>query len=1121
MLSLDRILTTENGAAADLAANIRDGKDVSAFGLPFYARMAVAALQKRFVYVVSDISLAREAYDFFAAVCPRTVLLPPRFDVLLYKRLSSDSSDGDRFAALFDAACGDANVVVTTAAALLQLYPTAARLAEHAVTLTVGGEYELDGLGKRLTAAGYRRVSEVTACGTYAIRGDIVDVWGAGNRPVRAEFFGDTLETLHFIGEDNRRQEETGGYRIRPFATTFATDDERQAVFGGVRQRPKLEPDYAARYEQLCGEAVEALENGGNLDFAAPLCAHVSLLDLLGDRPVVFDDAKLIYDTMAAVYQEHCARFATLLERGETFPFSLKQMLPPETAVATAAQKLAFHAVTGQNRLFTPTAVVSFVGTAMPSYARDFRLLLTDIRAWRERYRVFLCCGSAETRKSVEEFLRANYESFSETYGGDVVVADDFLPHGAILHEYNAVIIGTYDLTVKRAKKALRRSKRNAFVQPQPGDYVVHETHGIGLCEGIKRMEMGGGERDYVVVRYRDGQLYLPAENLDSLSKYVSGEAEPKLNKLGGAEFSKVKERVLHSVRGMAIDLAKLYAEREMARGKKYTDDDTLDVAFADAFPHDETPDQLDAVAAGLKDLTDGKIMDRLLCGDVGYGKTEVALRLAFKVIMGGGQVAFVSPTTILSRQHFRTAAARLEPFGVKAVALNRFNTPAETKAALAAIADGTADIVCGTHRVLSADVHFKSLEMLILDEEQRFGVADKEKLKTVRKNVNVLSLSATPIPRTLHMAMTGIRDISVLDTPPVGRLPVQTFVAELTDTLIVDAVERELSRGGQVFIVYNRVESIRSFAASVGRLLPGHTVAVAHGQMDEATLARTIDGFTAGESDVLVASTIIENGIDLPNANTMIVVDADRLGLSQLYQLRGRVGRSDRLAYVYFTFTAGKPLTDSAYKRLEAITQYTELGSGFKIAMADLEIRGAGNILGREQHGHMEKVGYDMYCKLLSRAVKELAGSAGRDREEVRVDTDYRAFLPEDYIADASQRFSAYARIAETDSTAARAEVLAELKDIYGAVPAPAENLVTVALIKNLAADLGAEAVTVKRRLGAITFSKAQDVRPQVAEQLEKTPDARIDMTGKPRIVFGEVPAMLKFLLLAAKKPV
>lgn len=1124
MPDLKKLLKNKYGAAAELAESIRDGKDVSAFGLPFYARMLVASEYKRLLYVVSDISLARDACEFFRCVDPTTVLLPPKYDVLLFRRMASDSSDGDRFSALYDIAAGKANIIVTTAAALLQLYPERERILSRALTLEPGGEYDLSDLAAKLRAAGYRRESEVTACGTYSIRGDILDIWGAGSRPVRAEFFGDGLESLRYIDEDNRRGEAADRYVVKPFASAYLTAAEKDAALRALNAKAKLEPEYAARREQLASEAAEAVENGGDLDFAAPFSQTVTLLDLAAPELVAYDDAKLAYDAMDAALREHRSRFSALLSRGEAFDFGLRQLREIDESTASSAVKLAFHAVTNANRLFVPQAVASFTGTAMPAYARDYRTLLSDVKSWRGTYRVFICCGSAETRRSIEEFLRANYESFSESYAGDVIVADDFLPHGAILHEYKCVVIGTYDVTVRRAAKALRRSKRGAFVQPQPGDYVVHETHGIGLCEGIKRMEMGGGERDYVVIRYRDGQLYLPAENLDTLSKYVAAEGEPRLNKLGGAEFARVKEKVLHSVRGMAIDLSKLYAERELARGKRYSADRTLDRQFAEAFPFDETPDQLDAIEAGIKDLTEGKIMDRLLCGDVGYGKTEVALRIAFKVIMEGGQVAFVSPTTILSRQHYNTVVKRLAPFGVKAVALNRFNTAAETKAALKAVETGEADIVCGTHRVLSADVRFKSLELLILDEEQRFGVADKEKLKTVRKNVNVLSLSATPIPRTLHMAMTGIRDISVLDTPPVGRLPVQTFVTEFTETLAADAIERECARGGQVFVVYNRVESIVSFAAKLGRVVPNKKITVAHGQMEEGTLARAIDEFTSGESEVLVASTIIENGIDLPNANTMIVVDADRLGLSQLYQLRGRVGRSDRLAYVYFTFSQGKPLTDSAYKRLEAITQYTELGSGFKIAMADLEIRGAGNILGREQHGHMEKVGYDMYCKLLSKAVKELAGKGGPTREEVKVDTDYRAYLPEDYVTDSEQRFRAYARIAETDSPEARTEVLGELKDIYGPVPAPAENLVTIALIKNLAADIGGKYVTVKRSMGAVAFERPSDIAETAARLVEKTPDAVVDLSDKPKILFkgeGAVAAMLKFLLISNKKPV
>lgn len=1125
----EKFLNQYGGPAAELYAALGDGKDVSVFGLPFSARLLVGStFRGRILYVTSDVSIARDAYEALHALQPKTVLLLPRYDVVTYKRLSAGEGDSERFSALYDIAAGACEIVVTTAAALLQNYPTAARITAAALDLRKDGEYDLPSVQSSLAAAGYRNAPAVTAPGEYSLRGDILDVWGAGqSAAVRAEFFGDTLEQLRTLDGD-RSVEEIDAALIKPFASVFVSPDEAAAALSELRRPAPLEPEYAARRAAITDElsvrlaAIDRIVADETLDILLPLTDAVTLSTLVQPDYVLFDDAKQVYDTSDAHLTEHAARVKLLLTRGETFPFATDGLRAIETAVTTPAVKVAFHAITTANRLFAPQAVVTVNSPALPSYARDFEMLLSDVRTWRGRYNVVIFAGNAETRNSLEDFFMNNAVPYGHTFGDRLVILDDFLPHGAILPDFATVVIGTYDVTVRHTRKTLKRSKKSVFTAPKEGDYVVHEVHGIGLCEGIRRMSLGGGERDYIVIAYRDGdKLYLPAENMDLLSKYSAGEGAPQLNKLGGAEFGRIKTRVLQSVRGMAIDLAKLYAEREQCKGKKYSTDMTLDKAFSDSFPYEETDDQLTAIEEGMRDLTTGKIMDRLLCGDVGYGKTEVALRLAFKVIEDGGQVAFVSPTTILARQHFETVKKRFDGFGIRAVSLTRFNTPAETKAALAAIREGKADIVCGTHRILSKDVVFRSLEMMILDEEQRFGVADKEKLKTVRKNVNVLSLSATPIPRTLHMAMTGIRDISVLDTPPAGRLPVQTFVTEFTETLAADAIERELSRGGQVFIVYNRVETIDSFAAKIAGIT-GRKVTVAHGQMEESRLARAVDAFSAGETDILVSSTIIENGIDLPRANTMIVIDADRLGLSQLYQLRGRVGRSDRLAYVYFTFQEGKQLTDTGYKRLEAITRYTELGSGFKIAMADLEIRGAGNVLGREQHGHLDKVGYDMYCKLLARAVGELNGQTVRERSEVKATTDYRAFIPDDYITDSEQRFRAYARIAETDTADARTKILDELKDVYGTVPAPCENLITVAFVKNLAAALGASRVTVNKGAGEVVYLKAADIPQAVMDTVKADALVRLVVGDTAKLTWSGASApadMIKFLRNCHKK--
>ena len=538
------------------------------------------------------------------------------------------------------------------------------------------------------------------------------------------------------------------------------------------------------------------------------------------------------------------------------------------------------------------------------------------------------------------------------------------------------------------------------FYLPKVGDYVVHETHGIGRCISLEKQNFNGNEKEYFVIEYLGGdKLYLPSEQANLISAYMGGELEPKLNKIGGEQFAKIKAKVKESVKGLAINLLEIYSKREKSKGFKYSEDDYLFQQFEEAFEHNETEDQLSAIADIKADMQGSKIMDRLICGDVGYGKTEVALRAIYKAVLSGKQVALLCPTTILSEQHYKSATERFKGFMVKTQVLNRFKTKAQQTEILKELKEGKIDVIIGTHRLLSSDVVFKDLGLLVLDEEQRFGVADKEKIKSLKNNIDVLTLSATPIPRTLNMALTGIRDISIIETPPKERIAVKTYVQEESDTLILNACKKELLRGGQVLFVYNRVQNIYEQAERIKALLPEARVGVAHGQMPERLLEETIMKLYNKEYDILVATTLIESGIDLPLANTLIVIDADRLGLSELYQLRGRIGRSDRSSYAYFTYNPSKVLTTDAYKRLQAILEFTELGSGFKIAMRDLEIRGAGDILGKEQHGHLEKVGYDLYCKLLNEAVNELKGQKVKDYKPVKIDILASASLPKNYV--------------------------------------------------------------------------------------------------------------------------
>lgn len=566
-----------------------------------------------------------------------------------------------------------------------------------------------------------------------------------------------------------------------------------------------------------------------------------------------------------------------------------------------------------------------------------------------------------------------------------------------------------------------------------------------------------------LIIEYKNNdRLYLPVENIDLIDKYV-GAPNPALHKLGGTEFLKAKERVRNNVKELAIDLKNLYAERSQLKGFVYPKDDELMIEFENSFGYQETPDQLQSMEDIKKDMEAGKVMDRLVCGDVGFGKTEVALRTAFKTIVSGKQVAFLCPTTILSQQHYNTALFRMKNFGVNIAVVNRFTSTKELSKIYEQLENGECDFVIGTHKLLNSKIKFKNLGLMILDEEQKFGVGDKEKIKNLKKNINVLTLSATPIPRTLNMSLTGIRDISVIETPPISRIPTLVSVCEFSADVLTKAVDNELERGGQVLIVYNKVESIYEFASYVKKLFPDVFVDVAHGQMEQQKLEKVIYSLYNNDIQILISTTLIENGVDLPNANTLVVINADMLGLSQLYQLKGRVGRSDRQAYAYFTYDGNRFLNDTALKRLEAITEYSSIGSGFKIALKDLEIRGAGSIFGAEQSGHIEKVGYAMYLKLLSESVSEVKGNVLKNKNEVRVETSLNAFIPNDYISDYNQRMASYLKISKIDSSQKLMTTLNSFLDTYGAVPEELTHLCKISLIKNICENIGVLRVVLK----------------------------------------------------------
>lgn len=1108
----------------------RDRKNISAFHLEHGERTIFSSILNDdghdiMVYVCPDYVTAKKVHSQMVCLGSNAVLLPAKDDVLAFRKIRSLENSLARIDAMGVYCSAEKIIIVTTIEATCQLYPTKKDFTSNIITLKKGEDYDLNKLANKLTMAGYKRESQINGAGQFSVRGDIVDIYSATlYSGVRLEFFGDTCESIKIF--DGVTQKTTGDLdKVTLFPNTeiFYNPQDSDSLLQKVSS-DMVKPDSVESVNTLADISLE-LSTGSrdmSLGFIMPLIPHTTFYEFFTPSIVVFDDVKMVTDNANILYTEHQNIYKSNLSRGGILKCSISQLADKQASLRCLGglnepQKMGFHLLDSQNRLFDPQAVFKFSSTIVPNYTKNYTMLCDDVGIWSKGgFKVFLYTGSDIAGKGLIGIFESQKKE-SYLNNPNVTIVNQFLESSAFFPEEKLVFIATNDIFQKANKQVIKRSKKDIFTVVQAGSYVVHSTHGIGYFDRIERLGIGSGkaERDYAVINYRDSDvLYVPIENIDILSAYGDSEKAPKLSKLGGKDFDKIKAKVKASVSELAVNLVKLYADRELAKGYKYSTDTVMQSEFDNDFPYTETADQLDATADCITDLTSGKVMDRLICGDVGYGKTEVAMRVAYKVISEGKQVAFLSPTTILASQHFNSVVKRMDKFGVTVKCLTRFTSKEESEKIINGLASGSVDIVCGTHRLLSKDIRFNDLGLLVLDEEQRFGVGDKEKIKLLKTNINVLTLSATPIPRTLHMSLSGVRDISILDTPPSERIPISTYACEQTDSLIFDSCMREINRGGQVFIVYNRVESIDRFALKVQGILGSDIrIAVGHGQMRENMLEDVITDFIAHKYDVLIASTIIENGIDIPNANTMIVIDADMFGLSQLYQLRGRVGRSNKLAYTYFTYKPDRALSSTAYKRLDAITRFTDFGSGFKIAMRDLEIRGAGNMLGKEQHGHIEKVGYDMYYKILASEVAQNGGKAVSVKEgsEVKVATDFSAFIPESYIPSNSWRMRVYSRISQISTLKAQKELVSELNDIYGKVPTPVGNLIFIAFVKNLAGMVKAKSVSIKKDNCFVGFYSEKDV--------PKTGFGKIDKVSH-RVNFGsDRTALVKFLISCIKK--
>jgi len=978
----------------------------------------------------------------------------------------------------------DTTIIMSLDGGMDRLLPLQ-HIKERITTVDMDTEIKLKDFEATLIRLGYERQAQVESPGDFAVRGGIVDIFPLTEEvPYRIELWGDTIDSIRTFDVSSQRSiEQVDSLTIYPAAEIIP--DEKQLV-SGLKKIEEEEKQYiktltqqnkTEEAERIRSIIAEFKENLQVFQGSVSLESYInyfydntmSFYEYFNNSDSIFflDEPGRLIEKGEAVENEFREGMIGRIEKGYILPGQMNVIYGYKDVLNILSKKnsLLISTMEPRNSYIDVKNQYVFSVQSLSSYHKNFDVLVKDLEYWKKnKYRVILLSGSRTRAKRLSEDLRDfNLNPFySEDLDrvlqeGELMITYGNLKRGFSYPLIKFVIISESDIFGAEKKKKKKKysydgQKIQSFTDLTPGDYVVHENHGLGIYRGIEKIEVDKVTKDYIKIEYGDGGvLYVPATGLDVIQKYNGTEGrKPKLNKLNSSEWKHTKARVKGAVREIAKELVELYASRQQKKGFKFSPDTVWQKEFEEAFPYEETEDQLKAIEETKRDMESDRIMDRLICGDVGYGKTEIAIRAAFKAVADSKQVVFLVPTTILAQQHYNTLVQRMMDYPVSIGLLSRFRTPAEQKKTIERLKNGTLDIVVGTHRVLSSDVSFKNLGLLIIDEEQRFGVAHKEKIKQLKKDVDVLTLTATPIPRTLHMSLIGIRDMSILDEPPVDRLPVQTYVLEHNDEIIREAINRELARGGQVYYVYNRVQGIDEIAANVSKLVPEANVAVAHGQMSERTLEKIMFDFISGEIDVLVSTTIIETGLDISNVNTIIIEDADRLGLSQLYQLRGRVGRSNRTAYAFLMYKKDKVLKEVAEKRLHAIKEFTELGSGFKIAMRDLEIRGAGNLLGPEQSGHMDAVGYDLYCKMLNEAIKSLKGDEEEEEFfETTVDMEMDAFIPSTYIMNEIQKLDVYKRIAAIETEDELMDMQEELVDRYGDLPNAVNNLLNIALIK------------------------------------------------------------------------
>lgn len=1068
-------------------------------------QVMLAALHKEtdrpLLVVTHNMFSAQKIYeDLQESISSDEILLYPSNELVAAEAaVSSPETLAQRIEVLLQCSQGFRGIVVVPYSGVRRFIPSPEVMERVGLSIELGGMLKLETFLRQMIELGYERVERVESRGEMSIRGGIIDFYPLTSAlAYRVELFDDEVDSIRtFDPADQRSVDRIKSVQVTPCKEIIASQErltkaaevalerlEQQIEKMSDRQAKLKLREEVSREIELMREHVYFPEIYKYISLIYP--ENKTLYDYMPkDCILVFDEPARLLETSKQLERDESEWNLHLLQNGKSLPELPLAALGDQVIYHRPFQTLFLSLFLRQVPHIQPQNIINFVSRAMQDFHGQMNLLKAEMERWKKSGSKVIMLASGEERMERMRRVLLDY-SIDEP-----ILLQGNLQSGFELPSIHLVVITEGEMFSQKGRKARKfgKSMDNAeriksYTELKVGDYVVHQNHGIGKYLGIGTLEVGGIHKDYMHILYAGGdKLSVPIEQIDLIQKYVGSEdKEPKVYKLGGNEWTRVKNKVRTTVQDIADDLIKLYADRQASPGYAFEKDSPEQQEFEDMFPYEETRDQKRAIEEIKKDMEQTRPMDRLLCGDVGYGKTEVAIRAAFKSAIEGKQVAVLVPTTILAQQHYETFRERFSGYPINIQCLSRFRSRKEQNETIKGVRQGTVDIVIGTHRLLSQDLVFKDLGLLIVDEEQRFGVTHKEKLKRLKTNVDVLTLTATPIPRTLHMSMLGVRDLSVIETPPENRFPVQTYVVEHSQALVREAIEREMARGGQIYYLYNRVQGIQEIAAQISMLVPDARVGVGHGQMSEQELEKTILDFLDGEYDVLVSTSIIETGVDIPNVNTLIVHDADKMGLSQLYQLRGRVGRSNRIAYAYFTYQRDKSLTEVAEKRLQSIKEFTELGSGFKIAMRDLSIRGAGNLLGAEQHGFIASVGFDLYSQMLAEEIQKrkitMLGESEPEKSQwnTTIDLGIDAYLPSDYIYDSIQKIEIYKKTASAASFDDVEELEDELLDRFGELPEAVLNLLSVARVKLYGKKYGIESISLRNGEVTVKFYEGRE---------------------------------------------